>query len=637
MKKLLSIMLVLALLISTLAACVQDGDGDADAGESSTVEIIDSSSLETEGDKTPETEESKAPVESSTPETEESKNPDESSAPETEESSEPEETDPEVPASNDILISSLSDYYIIRTDVSDTVALSNKLNAAITDKFLVSTMGIKTDLVVEGNDDYSIRELEIIIGETNREESIDFAATLKSGEYGYKVVGKKIVILGKPASNTALALDKFISDVIDSHNDESDVFAFENTEFVHKIQYKFDTLTLNGSDIREFVIVYKNTHGANEEKLANEIKNTIARLTGIELKLVGSKKVTDENVKQIVVYDSKSLTSAMKSEKETLLNSLDDMNSDGVTIVDENIIWLYGYNIIGVKSAVDKFVGVVNATADGNITVSTDSNKAVTAPIKVMSFNVFVGTKIDTTDDIIDGGPAQRRIGVISTIRNHMPDVVGVQEASNLWISYLSNGLKDDYAYVGTGREPDRKDQNYNEGCQIFYNKSKYRVVETNTYWLSETPNEYSIYEGSNYPRIVTYAIFERISDGYQFMHVNTHLDFEDGVQKKQIDKMMELIEAVGFDGLTVYTGDFNLNSSRPGYALMNEYGCVNSYDLAQVSTEGSAAGIIDFCFVQSEGTGVVSEHYVVRDKFNGLYPSDHRAVWTVIVPSVDN
>ena len=105
-------------------------------------------------------------------------------------------------------------------------------------------------------------------------------------------------------------------------------------------------------------------------------------------------------------------------------------------------------------------------------------------------------------------------------------------------------------------------------------------------------------------------------------------------IQKKQITKMLELVDAVGFDGMKVFTGDFNLNSSKPGYKMMQNAGYIDSFNLAQKSTEENAAGMIDFCFARADGS-VVAEHCVVREMFDGLYPSDHRAVYSVIIPYV--
>ena len=537
------------------------------------------------------------------------------------------------PAAGTIKVADLVNYYIVRADVDSLTASAIALEKAIKEKIATEIAGVRTDFILEGNDKYSVKEFEILIGETNRQESIEFAAEIKQGEYGYAVKGDKIVIIGKPVENNALAVEKFITDIITPYEAGNENFISKDAKFIQTIEYKFNGLTINGIDISEFDIVYKNTHGASEEIFARQIQDMFAKLTGVNVNVLPNTS-TSAKANQIVINNGKAITSEMKAEKEELAKTT-NLLKNGVVISGGNVIWFYGDNISALKAAVDNFINMVDTSDSGEFTITSGVYEPMSDPIKVMSFNVYVGTKYDSTDDIIDGGPAQRRSAVISTILSAAPDVFGVQEASNIWITYLNAALKETYGYVGTGREPTNKGSSANEGCQIFYNKEKYTVIDTNTYWLSETPDVYSRFEGSEYPRIVTYAIFERKSDGFRFMHVNTHLDFSTEVQKKQINKMMELVEAVGFDGLTVYTGDFNMNSSSQGYTLMNNYGCINSFDLAQISTETSAAGMIDFCFVQTVNPDVVSEHVVVRETFNGLYPSDHRAVYSIILPSI--
>lgn len=534
------------------------------------------------------------------------------------------------PAGN-ISVADLANYYIIRADVDSLADCAIKLEAAIKEKLSVDIAGLRTDFVIEGNDKYSVKEFEILIGETNRQESIDFATEVKSGEYGYAVKGNKIVILGKPVENNALAVEKFITDVITSHEAGNDKFIAKDAKFIQKIEYKFDSITINGIDINEFDIVYKNTHGANEEALARNLQELFAKLVGANVNVVPN-TATSAKANQIVVNGSKALTSEMKAEKENLAKDT-NMFQNGLIVSGGNIVWLYGDNVTTLKAAFDSLVNMINTSDNGSISVSSGACEPVTESIKVMSFNVFVGTKGPNDDNVMTGGAAQRRIGVINTIRNNMPDVLGVQEASNIWITYLNAALKEDYAYVGTGREPHLTGSSANEGCQIFYNKSKFNVIDTKTYWLSDTPEEFSKFPESEYTRVVTYAIFERKSDGFRFMHVNTHLDFAKA-QNKQIEKMFELINAVEFDGLMVFTGDFNLNSSSQGYKMMQNAGYIDSFNLAQKSTEESASGMIDFCFARADGS-VVAEHCVVRETFNGLYPSDHRAVYAVIIPYV--
>ena len=74
------------------------------------------------------------------------------------------------------------------------------------------------------------------------------------------------------------------------------------------------------------------------------------------------------------------------------------------------------------------------------------------------------------------------------------------------------------------------------EYSAIFYRTDKFDLIESGTKWLSPTPDEpcsYYVYKDpdtgvtyrANFPRIMTYAVLERKTDGARFIYVNTHLD----------------------------------------------------------------------------------------------------------------
>jgi endonuclease/exonuclease/phosphatase family metal-dependent hydrolase len=209
-------------------------------------------------------------------------------------------------------------------------------------------------------------------------------------------------------------------------------------------------------------------------------------------------------------------------------------------------------------------------------------------------------------------------------------------------MTMLKADLKNDYDFVGIGRESANNTTTLSSGeaCAIFYNKAKYTVVESNTFWLTDTPNVQSRHPDTEYIRIMTYAIFERKSDGYRFMHVNTHLDFANKVQMDQVSKMLELIDNVGFEGLTFVTGDFNMTPAASAYQLMLNAGFKNSFDISRIKSEPNITSMIDFCFVRDNSADVVVEaHYVANEAvdkvYNERFPSDHCAVYATVVPVI--
>lgn len=146
-----------------------------------------------------------------------------------------------------------------------------------------------------------------------------------------------------------------------------------------------------------------------------------------------------------------------------------------------------------------------------------------------------------------------------------LPDVVGTQEATGLWRwwmdRYVFNGS---YSSVGVPRSA--KD---NEGTPIYYRSDKFELVDSGTFWLSDTPDvPESRVENANYPRICTWARLKDRRTDTEFVMFNTHLDHNgdndsstaNAVRQAELKVIIRFAQQ--FKGLPVFlNGD--LNSSR--------------------------------------------------------------------------
>ena len=73
---------------------------------------------------------------------------------------------------------------------------------------------------------------------------------------------------------------------------------------------------------------------------------------------------------------------------------------------------------------------------------------------------------------------------VASVIRFHKADLVGMQEVLRDQISDLEI-LLPQYGWIGVGRDDG---QDGGEFSPIFYRKDRFTVLDSGTFWLSETP-----------------------------------------------------------------------------------------------------------------------------------------------------
>lgn len=250
--------------------------------------------------------------------------------------------------------------------------------------------------------------------------------------------------------------------------------------------------------------------------------------------------------------------------------------------------------------------------------------------MKIMSYNIKVGAKTP-----------ERMDAVLDTIRRHDPDTIGLQEACVKWYNFLLENLSDVYGFAGMGRDSDLNEdgtllENKGEACFVMYKKDKYRLVDTQTTWLTSTPYERSKIEpDQKYRRVITKAVLEEKATGKQFVAFSIHTNGEHyGLQ--EINYAMERVLPVLDTGLpTYFTGDFNVLPSSDTYALiaqhMNDARMIaKSYGNNGVTTTVSRR-IIDFIWCSKDNITV--EKFDVLDEpiypmgWVEKYASDHLAV----------
>lgn len=130
-----------------------------------------------------------------------------------------EETTAPVPTGIVLASNGASDYVIVRpTDCQSFIldAMSD-LRKTVADKYGV-TLKPQDDWVkgLAKGETYTSEAPEILIGETNRPESIEVLASLQPGEYKVCVSGNKLVLIGTTDYLTGLAVQEFVKYVNES-------------------------------------------------------------------------------------------------------------------------------------------------------------------------------------------------------------------------------------------------------------------------------------------------------------------------------------------------------------------------------------------------------------------------------------
>ena len=176
--------------------------------------------------------------------------------------------------------------------------------------------------------------------------------------------------------------------------------------------------------------------------------------------------------------------------------------------------------------------------------------------LKVMSFNVRTPADTDPGKRWED-----RRGAMVTLIREQKPEVIGTQELVKKQGDYLVSHLP---GYTLFGK--DRRGGHGDEHMGVLYDSARLKVLESGDFWLSDTPDvPGSITWGNLFPRMVTWALFQRQADGQRFYLFNTHLPYRDEDEPRRVlgaKLIVSRLATLPKDIPVVVTGDFN---SEPG------------------------------------------------------------------------
>jgi endonuclease/exonuclease/phosphatase family metal-dependent hydrolase len=275
------------------------------------------------------------------------------------------------------------------------------------------------------------------------------------------------------------------------------------------------------------------------------------------------------------------------------------------------------------------FIRILKANTTSNTT--SLQKYATTGEIKIMSFNVrYVTTEADAANNWDN-----RKIAWISMINDQRPAIIGVQEAvySSEW-AFLKNQLASTYAGIGVGRDDGASS---GETMGILYKTSEISLINSGTFWLSDTPDYPSKSFTSGLHRSATWGIFQIKSSGQYFCYINTHLDLTASVRTSEMALIMKKFAEYNPNGYPqFFTADCNTTSDDAIFKDMKKTMKV-ARDEAPVTDYhttyngwGSGTGLLDNIFYTNTMTAI--EYHTVLDTYNSVkYISDHYPIYAII------
>ena len=178
---------------------------------------------------------------------------------------------------------------------------------------------------------------------------------------------------------------------------------------------------------------------------------------------------------------------------------------------------------------------------------------------KIISFNVRYSSAPE-----IDGDNRWelRRDASVKMVAQQKPLAMGLQEACPDQIDFLDLNLTG-YKHIGVGRDDGKR---AGEMMAIYYDTTRLTLLDSGTFWLSETPEKVSLGWDAACNRTCTWGHFKMKDTDFEFLYFNTHLDHLGSLARKNsikliVAKMTELNP----DNVPVFlSGDFNSTTDDP-------------------------------------------------------------------------
>ena len=229
-----------------------------------------------------------------------------------------------------------------------------------------------------------------------------------------------------------------------------------------------------------------------------------------------------------------------------------------------------------------------------------------------------------------------RKPATLKLFRAEKPDMIGMQEVLPDQLEYMTRHMHSrGYRMVGVGRDDGA---GKGENMCIYYNSRRFRLLDSNTHWLSATPDEVSLGWDGACRRTVTYVLLQEKRTGKQIAYLNTHLDHVGPVARREsvlllcklINDMVpagvpvilggDMNSTIDDDIFTPLSTKSNLKAAREVSPVTDNRGTYNGW--------GRASSVIDHIFFRDVtpiafrcldgdyGAPYISDHYPVSFTF---------------------
>lgn len=244
------------------------------------------------------------------------------------------------------------------------------------------------------------------------------------------------------------------------------------------------------------------------------------------------------------------------------------------------------------------------------------------------TFEKHIDVRVLTYNISFDNLTYERLDAVAQQITAVDPDCFGCQEVKNDSKPFLESRFSDYDSFMVSD---ETTNTTYNA---LFWRKSRFTKTDSGSIFLSTIPDKPSTGWDANHRRMLQWVVLRDNKTGFTFVHANVHLDNGGETSRNESIKLINKYLSV-YDCPVIISGDFNCRYTGDTIKNFMNMGWQNTMNLSGLtwSTDtyhgytGSDTNHspIDHIFVK--GNISASDWTIHKEKYNGMYPSDHFAL----------
>lgn len=274
---------------------------------------------------------------------------------------------PETELPTEAVTLDLSDYKIVaeknyNDDYRDCI---DALRTGIKERVGVE-LDVSSDFIYSTTPDITKPACEILVGNTNRPESVKYLSELRENDYLVTYENERVVILGGNAASTMLAVEYFLDNFV--HGEDKVITVYTNRVDIIRYEYEVGLITLNGVRITDYSIVYS-SDDILAKYAAENFAAALRDAAGVVLPVVSDVASEFQNDREILIgatdrSESIALANAQPADGEYLLSAV------GTKIVALGNGYMVGG---GVSALLNDMIKSGEYGADISVTVSENS------------------------------------------------------------------------------------------------------------------------------------------------------------------------------------------------------------------------------------------------------------------------